>query len=265
MQKKIYETQNLSLAYDRQTIINDLSLSIAAEKITVLLGANGCGKSTLLRGLARLLPPKSGLVILDGKAIAEQSTKAIAKQISVLPQSPSTFEGITVTELVSLGRYPHQSLFQQWSDADQQALETALAQTHLREFAHTAVDAMSGGQRQRAWIAMTLAQETPTILLDEPTTYLDLAHQIEVLNLLKRLNRDNGRSIIMVLHDINLACRYADEVVLIKDGQIAAIGDPKDTITATRMLAVFGLACDIIADPITGTPMVVPHDTESLL
>lgn len=261
MNNNIFDIKNLSLAYDSKTIIHDLSLAIKAGNITVLLGANGCGKSTLLRGLARLLPPKSGQIMLNGKAIAEQNTKAIAQQLGILPQSPTTFEGITVTELVSLGRYPHQSLFQQWSDTDQQALEKALKQTHLTEFANTAVDAMSGGQRQRAWIAMTLAQETPTLLLDEPTTFLDLAHQIEILNLLRNLNRRHQRSIVMVLHDINLACRYADELVLLKEGRIVNIGNPSEVITSDNMADVFELACDIAPDPITATPMVIPHDS----
>jgi len=257
----VFEVEKLSLGYDQKRIIENLSLSIKAGQITVLLGANGCGKSTLLKGLARLLTPQEGRVLLQGKAIAEQDTKEIAKQLGVLPQSPSAFEGITVTELVSLGRYPHQSLFQQWSSQDQQALETALAQTNLTEFADTGVDQMSGGQRQRAWIAMTLAQQTPTILLDEPTTYLDLSHQIDILNLLRKLNREHGRNIIMVLHDIDLACRYAHQLVLIKEGKVVVSGPPKDVITAQRMKDVFGLDCDIYPDPITQTPKVIPHES----
>ncbi len=177
----------------------------------------------------------------------------------MLPQSPTTFEGITVAELVSLGRYPHQNFFQQWSDSDQAALELALAQTQLSDFANHNVDALSGGQRQRAWIAMTLAQETATILLDEPTTYLDLAHQIDILNLLKTLNVSHNRSIIMVLHDINLACRYADELLVLKAGRLITRGSPNEIITSELMHNVFGLACDIMPDPLSNTPMCIPH------
>ncbi len=255
----IFETKNLELGYDKKAIVKNLSVAIEAEKITVLIGPNGCGKSTLLRGLARLLAPFSGQVLLDGKYIHSQPTKAVAKQLAMLAQGPTTFERITVAELVSLGRYPHQSFFQQWSSADQAALELALAQTQLSEFANCEVDALSGGQRQRAWIAMTLAQETPTILLDEPTTYLDLAHQIDILNLLKKLNVQHHRNIIMVLHDINLACRYADELLVLHAGKLVARGAPNAVITAELMQSVFGLACDILPDPISQTPLCIPH------
>lgn len=259
MMTNVFDTQELSLGYGHSTIVDSLSTTIAAESITVLIGPNGCGKSTLLRGLARLLSSFSGQVLLNGEAIHRQSTKDVAKQLSVLPQSPTTFEGITVAELVSLGRYPHQSFFQQWSDTDQRALERALTQTQLTAFANHHVDALSGGQRQRAWIAMTLAQETATILLDEPTTYLDLAHQIDVLNLLKTLNIHDKRSIVMVLHDVNLACRYADEIIVLSDGHLVTRGVPDAVITPELMQSVFGLDCDVINDPISHTPMCIPH------
>lgn len=251
-------TRNLTLAYDRATIIKDLNLEIPAHQITALVGANGCGKSTLLKGLARLLKPQSGMVYLDGVAIAKRSTKDIAKQLGLLPQSPVAPEGLTVRELVAQGRYPHQSWFQQWSDADEQFTEQALATTGMSNMGDRPLDSLSGGQRQRAWIAMALAQNTEILLLDEPTTFLDLAHQIEVLDLLYDLNQTQGRTIVMVLHDLNQACRYADYLVAMRRGHIYAQGHPSEVMTESMVQDVFGLESRIVPDPITKMPMCIP-------
>lgn len=210
------EARHLTLAYDQNVIIRELGVTIPQGKITALVGPNGCGKSTLLRGLARLLKPRGGSVYLDGQAISTLSTKAIAKELSILPQGPTAPEGLTVRELVAQGRYPHQSFFQQWSREDEEALRWALTTTRMLDLADRPLDALSGGQRQRAWIAMTLAQATPILLLDEPTTFLDMAHQVEVLSLLDELNEREGRTIVMVLHDINQACRYAHHLIALK-------------------------------------------------
>lgn len=251
--------ERLTLAYDHTVIVKELGVDIPEGKITALVGPNGCGKSTLLRGLARLLKPKGGSVYLDGEAIAALSTKAVAKKLGILPQGPTAPEGITVRELVAQGRYPHQSFFQQWSRQDEEALKRALETTRMTDLAERPMDALSGGQRQRAWIAMTLAQETPILLLDEPTTFLDLAHQVEVLSLLDELNEREGRTIVMVLHDINQACRYAHHLVALKDGEIIAQGSPRDIIDAGLVQAVFGLACSVVPDPVSGTPLCLPQ------
>lgn len=250
--------QNLSLAYEGTTIIQDLTLTIPTGKITVLVGANGCGKSTLLKGLGRLLKPQSGVVYLDGKSIMKRSTKAVAQQLGLLPQSPVAPEGLTIRDLVVQGRYPYQNWMQQWSTQDEYFVQQALEMTNLIEFSDRPLDNLSGGQRQRAWIAMALAQNTKVLLLDEPTTFLDLAHQIEVLDLLHHLNQQQGRTIVMVLHDLNQACRYADHLVAIKSGQIFASGEPKMVITEEIVQTVFNLKCRIYPDPITGTPMCIP-------
>ncbi|MDX2229555.1 MAG: ABC transporter ATP-binding protein [Leptolyngbyaceae cyanobacterium bins.349] len=251
-------TRSLSLSYDQTTIVRDLTLSIPNGKITVLVGANGCGKSTLLRGLARLLKPTQGAVYLDGKSIAQCSTKWVAQQVGLLPQSPTAPEGLTVRDLVAQGRYPYQNWMQQWSSQDERYVQEALAITDLVELGDRPLDTLSGGQRQRAWIAMTLAQNTPILLLDEPTTFLDLAHQIEVLDLLHDLNQQQGRTIVMVLHDLNHACRYADHLIAMKAGQIFAAGAPQRIITTDTVQAVFNLHCQIYPDPIAGTPMCIP-------
>jgi iron complex transport system ATP-binding protein len=251
-------THNLTLAYDRTTIIQNLSVDIPTHQITALVGANGCGKSTLLKGLARLLKPQNGMVYLDGVAIAKHSTKDIAKQLGLLPQSPTAPEGLTVRELVAQGRYPHQSWFQQWSEADQQFVEQALTITDMTEMGDRPLDSLSGGQRQRAWIAMALAQNTEILLLDEPTTFLDLAHQIEVLDLLYDLNQTQGRTIVMVLHDLNQACRYADYLVAMRQGNIYAQGNPAEVMTEGLVRDVFGLESRIVRDPVAGTPMCIP-------
>jgi iron complex transport system ATP-binding protein len=249
--------ENLALAYDNRVIIAELHIAIPAGKITALVGPNGCGKSTLLRGLARLLPARRGHVYLDGQAIQSKSTKQLAKQLGILPQSPSAPEGLTVRELVAQGRYPHQSWFQQWSKQDEAITVQALTTTNLLDLADRPLDTLSGGQRQRAWIAMALAQETEILLLDEPTTYLDLAYQLEVLELLHNLN-EAGRTIVMVLHDLNQACRYAHNLVAMREGKIWAQGDPRRVMTEQMVADVFGVHAHIVADPITGTPMCIP-------
>lgn len=251
-------TRKLTLAYDRATIIKDLNVEIPAHQITALVGANGCGKSTLLKGLARLLKPQSGMVYLDGASIAKLSTKDVAKRLGMLPQSPVAPEGLTVRELVAQGRYPHQSWFQQWSKEDEHLTEQALAITGMTELGDRPLDSLSGGQRQRAWIAMALAQNTDILLLDEPTTFLDLAHQIEVLDLLYDLNQSQERTIVMVLHDLNQACRYADYLVAMRQGYIYAQGIPTEVMTEEMVQEVFGLKSQIVQDPVSGTPMCIP-------
>jgi len=252
------EAQRLTLAYDSAPIILDLNLVIPTGKITVLVGANGCGKSTLLRGLARLLKPRGGTVYLDGTSIFQLSTKALAKRLGILPQGPTAPEGLTVRDLVAQGRYPYQNWFQQWSKEDEFLVEEALITTEMTQLADRALDSLSGGQRQRAWIAMALAQDTDILLLDEPTTFLDLAHQVEVLDLLYELHEQKGRTIVMVLHDLNLACRYADHLVAMRQGQIYAQGTPAEVMTEGTVREVFGLECRVVADPLAGTPMCVP-------
>ncbi len=255
---------NLMLSYDDNCIVPNLSVTIPTGQITVLVGANGCGKSTLLRGISRLLKPKRGSVVLDGQDIWRLPTKQLAKQLGILPQSPTAPEGLTVHELVAQGRYPHQSWLQQWSREDERITQEALAITDLTTFADRPVDTLSGGQRQRAWIAMTLAQDSDTILLDEPTTFLDLAYQIDVLDLLHDLNVTRGKTIVMVLHDLNHACRYADNLIALHDGRIIAQGYPSDIVTEAMVHDVFGIACRIIPDPITGTPLVIPASKATL-
>jgi iron complex transport system ATP-binding protein len=249
---------DLRLGYDDRVIVDGLSLSIPAEQVTVIVGANACGKSTLLRGLARLLKPRGGSVLLDGDDIARLPTREVATRLGILPQQPIAPEGITVSDLVARGRHPHQRWFRQWSAGDEDAVATAMAATEILDLADRSVDELSGGQRQRVWIALALAQGTGLMLLDEPTTFLDLAHQIEVLDLLADLNEREGRTIVLVLHDLNLACRYAHHLVAMKDGDIVAQGAPGEVITARSVEDVFGLRCQVIPDPLTGTPLVVP-------
>jgi len=247
----------LSLAYDSRLIVESLDLTIEIGTITALVGPNGCGKSTLLRGLARLLKPRGGSVVLNSRSIHSMSTKELAREMGILPQSPRAPEGLTVYELVAQGRYPHQRFFNQWSAKDEAVTREALTFTNMNDLADRPLDTLSGGQRQRAWIAMTLAQETAILMLDEPTTFLDLAYQVEVLDLLHDLNR-HGRTIVMVLHDLNQACRYAHQIVAMREGAIVAQGAPHEVITAATVASVFGLAAQVITDPVTGTPMVVP-------
>ncbi|MEC4818143.1 MAG: ABC transporter ATP-binding protein [Scytonema sp. PMC 1069.18] len=239
-------------------MIKNIDLTIPKGKITALVGGNGCGKSTLLRGLARLLKPRGGSVYLDAADLFKLSTKDVAKKLGILTQSPVAPEGLTVRDLVACGRHPYQSWLQQWSKEDERMVELALETTGIKEFAERELDTLSGGQRQRAWIAMALAQNTDILLLDEPTTFLDLAHQIEVLDLLWELNQTQGRTLVMVLHDLNQACRYADYVVAVKQGNIYTQGKPEEVMTETMVREVFGLECHIVPDPVAGTPMCVP-------
>lgn len=248
----------LSLGYDNRLVVDDLTVTIPTGKITVIVGANACGKSTLLRGLARLLSPRSGVVLLDGADIARRATKDVARVLGLLPQSPVAPDGITVTDLVGRGRYPHQGWFRQWTPQDDAAVADALDVTGILDLADRPVDELSGGQRQRVWIAMALAQRTDLLLLDEPTTFLDVTHQVEVLDLLADLNTDHGRTVVMVLHDLNLAARYADHLVAMKDGRIVAEGDADSVVTAEIVRDVFGLHAQVVPDPVSGTPLVVP-------
>jgi iron complex transport system ATP-binding protein len=248
----------LSLAYDDTPVVSDLDLVVPPGRITAIVGANACGKSTLLRALARLLAPRHGTVHLDGRALRSIPTRELAQRLGILPQGPVAPDGLTVLDLVNRGRSPHQTWWRQWSKADQSAVYAALAATDITDLADRSVDELSGGQRQRAWIAMAMAQGTQVLLLDEPTTYLDLAHQIDVLDLVTDLNRNEGRTIVMVLHDLNQACRYADHMVAMKSGRIVAEGDPADVITAAIVEDVFDLRCQVATDPVSGTPLVIP-------
>jgi iron complex transport system ATP-binding protein len=249
--------ERLRLAYDRREVVADLSLALPIGRITAIVGPNACGKSTLLRGLARLMKPRGGAVHLDGKSIHRQPTREVAKRLAVLPQTPVAPEGITVADLVARGRYPHQTWLRQWSAGDERAVTAAMEATRVLDLAPRPVDELSGGQRQRAWIAMALAQDTPILLLDEPTTFLDLAHQVDVLDLLVDLNRA-GRTIVLVLHDLNHACRHADHLVAMRDGAIVAEGPPEQIVTRALVEEVFGLRCEVVPDPVAGTPMVIP-------
>ena len=253
--------RNLSLGYDGADIISGLSLDVPNARVTSIIGPNGCGKSTLLRGLGRLLSPRAGEVLLDGASLREHSTRHIATRISVLPQTPTAPSGLTVADRVSRGRHPRQKWYQQFSASDESIVESALAATDILELADTPLEDLSGGQRQRAWISMTLAQETGILLLDEPTTYLDLAHQVDVLELVRRLNREHGRTVVMVLHDISLAARYSDHIVAMKSGAIVAQGTPAEVITPERLLDVFGLEAHVVQEPTEGRPHVIPLGT----
>ena len=239
-------------------VLAGLDLQIPPGQVTAIVGANGSGKSTLLRTMARLHRPSAGAVLLDGRDVAALPTREVARALGLLPQSPLTPEGITVRDLVSRGRTPHTSLWRQWSAADEAAVSAALAATRITELADRPVDALSGGQRQRVWIAMVVAQETPLLLLDEPTTYLDLAHQLDVLQLVGRLNREQGRTVVMVLHDLAQACRFADHLVALRNGAVIASGPPAQVVDREMVRQVFDVECRIIPDPVSGDPVVVP-------
>ncbi|MEU6035283.1 ABC transporter ATP-binding protein [Actinomadura sp. NPDC047616] len=247
----------LTLAYERRTIAEGLSVAVPDRSFTVIVGPNACGKSTLLRALARILKPAAGTVVLDGRSITDWPAKRLARTLGLLPQSSVAPDGITVADLVARGRYPHQSLLRQWSKEDERVIAESMAATGVADLADRPVDELSGGQRQRVWIAMVLAQQTPLLLLDEPTTYLDIAHQIEVLDLCARLH-DEGRTVVAVLHDLNHAARYATHLIAMRGGRIVAEGAPGDVVTAELVEEVFRLPCRVIDDPESGTPLVVP-------
>ena len=253
------ETKSVTLAYEQNVIAKNLSVEIPNGKFTVIVGPNGCGKSTLLRSLSRLLLPQSGEILLNGENIHSQSTREVAKKLGLLPQSAIAPNGIKVIDLVSRGRFPHQKWFQTWSEADQKAVELAMQATGVMDFSQHNVDQLSGGQRQRVWVAMALAQETSLLLLDEPTTYLDIAHQIELMDLFQDLNRIQGHTLVAVLHDLNHACRYADHLIMIKAGEVIATGSPNEIVTEALIKQVFGLSCLILPDPISNTPLIIPR------
>ncbi|WP_078841136.1 ABC transporter ATP-binding protein [Streptomyces acidiscabies] len=250
--------ENLTLAYDQRVIAEQLSVEIPDQSFTVIVGPNACGKSTLLRALSRMLKPQQGRVLLDGQVIQSMAAKKVARILGLLPQSSIAPDGITVGDLVGRGRYPHQGILRQWSAEDERVVRESMEQTGVAELAERYVDELSGGQRQRVWIAMALAQQTPLLLLDEPTTYLDIQHQIDVLDLCAQLHEEQGRTLVAVLHDLNHAARYATHLIALKEGQVIAEGTPGDIVTAGLVEEVFGLRCQVIDDPETGTPLVVP-------
>ncbi|MBJ9992803.1 MULTISPECIES: ABC transporter ATP-binding protein [Paenibacillus] len=253
-------TEQLNIGYADTLIVNNLNLSIPAGKITALVGSNGSGKSTILKTMARLMKPSSGAVLLDGKSIHSQPTKDVAKQLAILPQTPTAPDGLTVTELIGFGRSPHQRGFGSISAQDREVIEWAINVTGLGDFRDRAIDQLSGGQRQRAWIAMALAQQTDILFLDEPTTFLDMAHQLEVLQLLQKLNEEEGRTIVMVVHDLNHATRYAQHMVAIKSGTVVAEGTPGEVMTREVLREVFAIEADILVDPRTGVPLCLPYE-----
>ena len=249
---------SLTLGYGKKVVADNLSVAIPDGHFTAIIGPNGCGKSTLLRTLSRLMTPTQGHVYLDGEQIQRFNSKEVARRIGLLAQNATTPGDITVQELVSRGRYPHQPLFTRWRQEDDRAVQRAMQATGVADLALQSVDTLSGGQRQRAWIAMVLAQETAIMLLDEPTTWLDISYQIDVLELLSELNREQGYTLAAVLHDLNQACRYATHLIALRDGKMVAQGAPKEIVTAELIEAVYGLRCMIIEDPVAHTPLVVP-------
>ncbi|MGX1674537.1 ABC transporter ATP-binding protein [Streptomyces sp. NPDC055400] len=250
--------ENVTLGYDQRVIASELSVEIPDNSFTVIVGPNACGKSTLLRALSRMLKPSAGRVLLDGQAIQSMPAKKVARTLGLLPQSSIAPDGITVGDLVSRGRYPHQGLLRQWSSEDERIVRESMVSTGVAELADRFVDELSGGQRQRVWIAMALAQQTPLLLLDEPTTYLDIQHQIDVLDLCAELHEEQGRTLVAVLHDLNHAARYATHLIALRGGEVIAEGAPGDIVTADLVERLFGMKCQVIDDPETGTPLVVP-------
>lgn len=253
-------TQNLAVAYEDNLVVDDLDMQIPQGRITTIIGPNGCGKSTVLKAVGRILKPKGGVVYLNGDDIRRLTTKEVAQKMAILPQSPQAPAGLTVGELVAYGRFPHQRGFGKLISEDKKIIQWALEVTRLTEFETTAVDNLSGGQRQRVWIAMALAQQTDLILLDEPTTYLDLAYQLEVLELLYRLNREQGCTIVMVLHDLNLAARFADYMIAIRGGDIIQHGTPEEVMTAEVLKETFHIDAEIVKEPRTGRPTCISYD-----
>lgn len=251
--------KDVSISYSGRSIIKNINLTIPKGKITVILGANGCGKSTLLKGMAGLLKPDRGQVMLNGEDVYALPRMKLAKYLAILTQKPSVSEEMVVADLIKLGRHPYHRMFKKKTEEDAKCINQAIEYAQVSDFVDRRISTLSGGQQQRVWIAMALAQKTPWLFLDEPTTYLDLNNQISILNLLKRLNRKNGLSIIMVLHDINLACRYSDNIILIKNGNIHSQGSPESVISSASIRHVFDLYCDVVSDPVSHTPLCVPH------
>ena len=253
-----FQAEGITAGYDNRTILHDISITIPSNRISIIIGANGCGKSTLLKTMARLIKPTSGQVMLDEKLINKIPPKQLARVLGLLPQSPIVPEGITVADLVGRGRYPHQTFLKGWTKKDYKAVAEAMEIMKITEFAHRNIDELSGGQRQRVWIAMALAQQTDILFLDEPTTYLDITYQVEILDLLTDLNRKYGTTIVMVLHDINLSARYADYIFALHKGRLVAEGEPSKVITSSLIKDIFGLRCTVIRDPVSDSPSVVP-------
>ena len=253
-----FQAESLIAGYDKKTILHDVSIAIPSGKISIIIGANGCGKSTLLKTMARLIKPISGEINLDGKPIHKIPPKQLARVLGLLPQSPIVPEGITVADLVGRGRFPHQTFLKGWSKQDYEAVAEAMEIMNITEFADRNIDELSGGQRQRVWIAMALAQQTDILFLDEPTTYLDITYQVEILDLLTDLNRKYGTTIVMVLHDINLSARYADHIFALHKGKLVAEGAPSEVITSSLIKDIFNLECKVIEDPVSDSPSVIP-------
>lgn len=253
-----FQAEQTVSGYENKTIVQGISLSIPSNQISVIIGANACGKSTLLKTLARLIKPTSGSITLDGKQIDKIPPKQLARVLGLLPQSPIVPEGISVADLVGRGRFPHQTLFSGWSKKDYEAVAEAMEIMKITELANQNIDELSGGQRQRVWIAMALAQQTDILFLDEPTTFLDITYQVEILDLLTDLNRKHGTTIVMVLHDINLSSRYADHIFALRQGKLVAEGAPSEVITSELVKDIFGMDSTVIQDPVSGTPLIVP-------
>lgn len=255
----LLSAKDISIGYAERTVIDTLSLVVETSKVTALVGPNGSGKSTLLKALARLLSVNAGVVYLDGKAITKLPSAVVARQLAILPQGPNAPRGLTVTELVEQGRFPHVGALRMLRHQDHDAIKRALTLTNMNKFAHRSLDTLSGGERQRAWIALTLAQDTSILLLDEPTTFLDIGHQLEILDLVQQLNQERGMTIVLVLHDLNQAARYSHRMVVLNQGQIVADGIPHDVLTPPLLAEVFNVQANIVTDPASNTPICLPY------